>query len=51
MIYVGKCFAYVLSLFLILFQVDCLSPPLCFCLLGIYHVPLHADISLPFHFV
>ena len=43
MIYVRECFAYVLSLFSILFQVDSLSPPLWFGLVGIYHVPLQAE--------
>jgi len=35
--------SFLLSLFWILFQVDSLSPPLLFGLVGIYHVPLPAE--------
>ena len=35
--------SFLLSLFSILFQVDSLSPPLLFGLVGIYHVPLPAE--------
>ena len=38
-----------LSLFGILYQVDSLSLPLLFGLVGIYPVPLPAGISLPLH--
>ena len=35
--------SFLLSLFSILFQVDSLSPPLLFGLVGIYHIPLPAE--------
>ena len=43
--------SFLLSLFYILFQVDSLSPPLLFGLVDIFHVPLPAGYSLPFHLI